>query len=92
MVPKTYRELKTLIKREKSEVAYLESGRNGIMTPDNLDAYVSAVQNLLSKEQLRKEMSLACREDAQRYSLDKMVDNFCEGIVKALDVKPLPKQ
>jgi len=74
------------------EIAYLESGRNGIMTPDNLDAYVSAAENLFINDQLRKQMSSACAEDAKRYSLDKMVDNFCEGIFKALDVKPLHKQ
>jgi len=70
------------------EIAYLESGRNGIMTPDNLDAYVSAVENLLVNDQLREQISSACAEDAKRYSLDKMVDNFCEGILKALDAGP----
>jgi glycosyltransferase involved in cell wall biosynthesis len=70
------------------EIAYLESGRNGIMTRDNLNAYVSAVENLLRNDQLRKQMASACAEDAQCYSLDKMVGNFCEGIVKALDAEP----
>ena len=70
------------------EIAYLESGRNGIMTPDDLESYVSAVENLLRNDQLRKEMASTCIEDARRYSLDKMVDNFCEGILKALDAEP----
>jgi len=70
------------------EIAYLESGRNGIMTSDNLEAYVVAVESLLRDDQLRKQMASTCIEDAQRYSLENMVSNFREGILKALNSPP----
>jgi glycosyltransferase involved in cell wall biosynthesis len=70
------------------EIAYLESGRNGIMTPDNVESFVDSVVSLLNDDQLRNKIASACIEDSHRYSLEKMVDNFCEGILKALDSGP----
>lgn len=67
------------------EIAYLENGRNGIMTADDLTEYVGAVERVLTDVNLHKEMSVACISDARKYSLESMVDNFCNGIVQALD-------
>jgi glycosyltransferase involved in cell wall biosynthesis len=71
------------------EIAYLESGRNGIMTSDNVESYVDSVVLLLKDDQFRNKIASACIEDSHRYSLEKMVDNFCKGILKALN--PFPK-
>lgn len=71
------------------EIAYLESESNGIMTPDNLDDYVSAVLNLLNDESLRNALAAGCRESAAKYTMDAMVQRFCEGIQAALNAPPL---
>lgn len=66
------------------EIAYLESGKNGLMVPVDVDAYVSAVAHLFEDDETRRAMISACREDAHRYSLDAMTENFCRGISLAL--------
>ena len=66
------------------EIAYLESGRNGVMTINKLTPYVDAAEQLLTEPVLRKELSRNCSIDANRYSLDNMVKNFCSGITQAL--------
>lgn len=71
-----------------TEIAYLESGRNGIMTSDNVESYVDSVVRLLKDDQLRNKIASACIEDSHRYSLENMVNNFCEGILKSLNSPP----
>ena len=73
------------------EIAYLESGRNGIMTPDNLEAYVDAVERIFKDDSMRNQMASACIEDARKYTLEKMVENFTQGIIQALQHEPLRK-
>ena len=66
------------------EIAYLESGRNGLMVSVDVEEYVSAVAHLFADDGARAAMISAGREDARRYSLDNMVENFCNGISLAL--------
>lgn len=66
------------------EIAYLDSGRNGVMTPDRLEDYVAAVVQLVRDEPLRARLSAACLEDAKEISLDRMVERFCDGIERCL--------
>jgi len=73
------------------EIAYLESGRNGIMTPDNLGDHVTAVEELLKNDQKREQMASACMEDSRNYTLEKMVEKFTHGILQALQHEPLRK-
>jgi len=61
------------------------------MTPDNLKDYVAAVEELLKNDQKRDQMSAACIEDARKYTLEKMVENFTYGILQALQHEPLRK-
>ncbi len=67
------------------EIAYLESGRNGLMTANDSKAFVDGVLSLYKNPALRDSMVAACKEDSTRYSLEKMVKNFSLGILKALD-------
>jgi glycosyltransferase involved in cell wall biosynthesis len=48
------------------------------------DAFVNGVLNLFMDNELREKMALQCRQDAQKYTLDKMVDNFTNGILIVL--------
>lgn len=66
------------------EIAYLESGKNGIMVAVDVEEYVNAAARLFADDGARAAMIAAGREDAQRYSLDNMVENFCNGISLAL--------
>jgi L-malate glycosyltransferase len=66
------------------EVAYLEDGRNGLITQDDLDSFVAASARALTDAPLRKVLLAGCREAAHRYTLGHMAENFVEGIERAL--------
>jgi len=68
------------------EIAYLESGRNGLMTTDDLRAYVEGSLSLLTNPALHNSMAADCEKAAKRYSLHEMVENFNHGILKALEI------
>jgi L-malate glycosyltransferase len=67
------------------EISYLETGRNGFMVPDTEDDFVRCVSELFEDQDLLGRMKSNCQDDAQKYTIDKMADNFCEGIIRALD-------
>lgn len=66
------------------EIAYLDPGRNGSMTPNDMRSYVDAAQQLLTDGVAREALIENCRSDAQRYSLESMVKNFTAGILTIL--------
>jgi len=66
------------------EISYLENGKNGLITNDNLEEYSNAVVELLiSKKYL--EMADYCQLCAGKYTTENMVENFKTGIVNCLD-------
>lgn len=66
------------------EIAYLESGRNGLITPDDHTAYVQASVGLLRDAPRHAAMRDQCLVDAQRYTLQNMSRHFTEGVLGAL--------
>jgi L-malate glycosyltransferase len=66
------------------EIAYLRSGENGLMTPDNLDAFAQAVASLLGDPIALAGMRQACVASARDFRIENMVDRFADGIVTAL--------
>lgn len=66
--------------RHGPEVAYLESGRNGFIVPDDVVAYTEAVLRLLGDPTLMARIREAADQDARRYTLANMVERFVEGI------------
>lgn len=73
------------------EIAYLEHGRNGLLTPDSIEAFVEGATSLLADSMRRQAMVAACLEDASRYTLDGMVERFASGILVLLECpKPSP--
>jgi L-malate glycosyltransferase len=67
------------------EIAYLENGINGIMTPFRVRDYAGAVCNALQSPAQLDPLRQACRESARTYDLDHMVENFARGVVRCLD-------
>jgi len=66
------------------EIAYLESGRNGLLTEEGLAAFTEGAFGLLNDPEKQEKLAGACREDAEKYTLGNMVENFCQGITSAL--------
>ncbi|MBL8344732.1 MAG: glycosyltransferase family 4 protein [Rubrivivax sp.] len=74
--------------RHGPEVAYLESGRNGFIVPDDVVAYTEAVLRLLGDLTLMARIREAADQDARRYTLANMVERFVEGIEGCLGKGP----
>lgn len=70
------------------EIAYLESGRNGLMTPDEPGAYVQAVAALLAQPAQLARLREGARAAGDRYTLQNMSERFCDGIRRCLQQPP----
>lgn len=66
------------------EIAYVDSGRNGLVTPDDLPAYVRACVALLTDDRQHAAMRAQGLADGQRYTLQNMSRRFTEGVLGAL--------
>ncbi|WP_228893057.1 glycosyltransferase family 4 protein [Pseudoduganella aquatica] len=66
------------------EIAYLESGRNGIMTPNDLDSYAAAAVAVLRNPAQLAALSEAARASGGRYTVENMARRLCQGIEAAL--------
>ena len=66
------------------EISYLENGKNGIITKNNIEEYTDAVVDLLlSKKYLQ--MAEYCKYSAGKYTLENMVENFKIGVLRCLN-------
>ena len=62
------------------EIAYLESGINGLLTDDDTADYASAVIKILTDDEFAAELSKRAIEASHLYSLELMVQNFLSGL------------
>lgn len=69
------------------EIAYLELGRNGIMTDPSELAFAEGIIHLLRDDKLLKRMSQNAYESSQNYSISNMVENFSDGIFRCLGLE-----
>jgi len=68
------------------EVQYLEDRINGIMTECSENSFASAVIGYLESSDLQLELKEGCAVSAATFTLDNMVNNYAEGIERALVV------
>jgi glycosyltransferase involved in cell wall biosynthesis len=66
------------------EIAYLKHGVNGLMTPDDLQQFASAVSSLSSDPAALERMRKACASGAAEFSIEHMASRFLDGTLKAL--------
>lgn len=65
------------------EIYYLENGKNGVITNDNIEEYKNAVVELLiSKKYI--DMANYCQLCAGKYTMENMVENFKTGVLNCL--------
>lgn len=65
------------------EIDYLDNGKNGIVTNDNIDDYSLKVVETLKNESYLKLID-GCKLAAEKITLEVMVDNFKNGILSCL--------
>lgn len=67
------------------EYDYLVNGENGLsVAADSAASYAEAVATIFTQPGLLATMQANCARDAQRYTLERMSQNFVEGIVACL--------
>lgn len=71
------------------EIEYLEDGVNGIVVKDadNVAAYADAVAELMLDDALQRRMAEGAMRAVSRYSIENMAQNFCHGVMAALNVE-----
>jgi L-malate glycosyltransferase len=65
------------------EIEYLEQGKNGLMVDNTIAEYVSVVVDLLQSEGYIL-MLKHCKQSAEKYTVENMVENFKNGILQAI--------
>lgn len=66
------------------EIAYLNSGVNGLMTSNTLPDYVDAVVDVFKDKSALEKLQAGCRESAKEYTVENMAKNFADGIMQCL--------
>lgn len=66
------------------EIAYLNNGKNGYMTKNNIDDYSKIVSECVGNYSTLKIMSEAAEKTAKDIDFESMVSNFSQGIKKIL--------
>ena len=69
------------------EIAYLEED-NGVMTADDVPSFVEACLRLRADSSALERLRDGCRSGAARYTLERTVGNFADGIRAALAAPP----
>jgi len=70
------------------EVAYLEHERNALILDEfGSTGYAQEVLNLLGDEQRLQAMRRFCLDDADKYSIENMIESFSKGICDCLGVR-----
>ena len=67
------------------EIAYLDSGRNGIMTADNEASYAEAVIDALRDPETMQALRDQATASASRYTIENMTTRFCDGVLACLE-------
>jgi glycosyltransferase involved in cell wall biosynthesis len=73
------------------EVEYLQNGVNGVITEDSVERYAYDVSQLMQEDARREKLVEGCKIAAKKYTLDHMVHNYAEGILKCLHLSPAVK-
>jgi glycosyltransferase involved in cell wall biosynthesis len=70
------------------EICYVEPGRNGLIVEHWRDPkeFARATVSLLKNDKLRKMLSTGASATSELYTIDRMVDNFCDGVRRAVCV------
>lgn len=66
------------------EVDYIVNEYNGIITHNNVIAYSEKVIDLLSDEEKLTKLQSGCKHSSQKYTIQKMVNLFGDGVLNAL--------
>jgi glycosyltransferase involved in cell wall biosynthesis len=67
------------------EMEYLENGRNGVITENDVEVYAQALVDVLSNPSKLSVLKEGANRSCEKYSIEAMVDNFSRGIRECLN-------
>jgi L-malate glycosyltransferase len=67
------------------EIAYLENGVNGIITPNSISAYADAVTHYLNDKHYQATLKRGCAQARGIYTVENMANRFSAGVIRALN-------
>ncbi len=67
------------------EIEYLSNGVNGVMTDNSVEAYSKSVVEILENPFVLDNIKRECKKSSAEYTVEKMVCNFKNGIMKCLE-------
>ncbi|CAA0081621.1 Uncharacterised protein [BD1-7 clade bacterium] len=70
------------------EIDYLDNGKNGVMTPMSSAAFAKAIREVLQTPGTLKQLQENAKQSSAHYSIERMAENFTDGIVAALANTP----
>jgi glycosyltransferase involved in cell wall biosynthesis len=75
------------------EIEYLIDGQNGLIVDcaDDVSTYAKSVVRLLSDDGLLDRLRRGCRQAAEQYTNEEMVERFTEGVIAALAAERLAR-
>jgi glycosyltransferase involved in cell wall biosynthesis len=74
----------TAYSHHSPEIVYLHSGENGLMTNNDVESFSADVVRLLKHPAELEVLRAGCRATAQEYTIEKMAEHFCTGILACL--------
>ena len=74
------------------EFEYVEHGTNGLVTTHDRAAYAAAFVRLLSEPVLLRRLCEGSRSAGNRYTIEGMIENFTDGVLRCLRVPPAAQQ
>ncbi len=75
----------TINSKHGPEIAYVENGYNIILTKDNPESYSNSILSLLEDNSFYNRIKSNAIKSGSHYSIDKMVENFLNGIIKSIN-------
>ena len=86
--------LTTAIPSHGPEIEYLQDGVNGLVVAgtSDADAYAAAVVATLRDRGLLEQLRRGCEQSSTQYTVEAMVDNFVDGVRRALRGSPAKTQ
>lgn len=75
----------TSIKNHGPEIAYLANRENGIMTDVDKEAYAAAIIQAATDKVFKQKLDEGCNKARQQYSIENMVENFLQGVLKIIN-------
>jgi len=69
------------------EISYLESGKNGVMTANDIHAYADAISAVLADSGALEKLRSGALAIAPRYTIENMAERICGGIISCMASK-----